>query len=114
MGKKRLPGRPRDTANPHVKADPNAGTLWEQSLLAMAEVHSTSMQADLPLSRASFAPTGGLPQGDLLWLQEWVYSPTTSSACKPFCPSTTARSEERPGGEECASTCRSRWWTVHK
>ncbi|MBC3383003.1 hypothetical protein [Pseudomonas sp. SWRI179] len=32
--------------------------LWELSLLAMAAAHSTSMQADPPLSRA-----GSLPQG---------------------------------------------------
>ncbi|MGK3121457.1 hypothetical protein ACCT23_23905, partial [Pseudomonas corrugata] len=35
-----------------------AKPLWEPSLLAMAAVHPTSMQADPPLSRA-----GSLPQG---------------------------------------------------
>src|SRR3546814_15567008 len=31
----------------------------------------------------------------------------------PPAPETTARSEERRVGKECASTCRSRWWPYH-
>ncbi|TNF80156.1 hypothetical protein FGE05_22240 [Pseudomonas sp. ICMP22404] len=35
-----------------------ASTLWEQSLLAIAVSQSATILTGLPLSRASFAPTG--------------------------------------------------------
>ncbi|PNB50590.1 hypothetical protein C1X29_07980 [Pseudomonas sp. GW456-12-10-14-LB2] len=56
------------------------------SLLAIAVGHSTSMLTERTPSRAS-----ALPQ--CFWCSEDLrYRPTTSSACNPFCPSTTAYS----------------------
>ncbi len=37
-------------------------SLWEQSLLAMND-NAVIRQTEMPSSRASFAPTGSLPQG---------------------------------------------------
>src|SRR3546814_1940854 len=34
-------------------------------------------------------------------------------ACPPLVPAVGARSEERRGGKECVSTCRSRWSPYH-
>src|SRR3546814_2807375 len=72
-----------------------------------SDVCSSDLQADPPLSRANFAPTGFLGR-----IQRLRRTRKTVGASL-LAMTETHRSEERRVGKECVSTCRSRWSPYH-